>query len=295
MRKQNRSENLAGYLFITPILLGFLVFLIIPLLFSLVISFAKWDFMKGLSGIQFIGLDNFIRLFNDVWFTDSFINTIIFAFFTVPIQIILGLLLAVIINECVHFSNFFKIILFLPYISSIVASAIVWKVIFHPSYGPVTELIKSLGIENAPKWFADTKWALPLVIAFSIWAQLGYLIVVFTSGLKSIPKELYEAADVDGAGKIRKFFAITVPMVSPTTFFLFVMQMINSFKVFDQISVLTNGGPGRSTSVMAFYIYKSAFQNYEMGNASAAAWIMFVLIFIVTIIQWRGQKKWVNE
>jgi len=290
-----RKENLAGYLFLLPILLGFLIFMLFPILFSFILSFSKWDFMKGLSSIKFTGFDNFFAIFKDPWFTSSLKNTFVFAATTVPLSISIGLILAVLIDKYVYFKNFLKLSIFLPYISSIIASAVVWSVVLHPSYGPVNELLKSLGVINPPRWFGDMKWALRAVIAFSIWQQLGYVVLVYMAGLKGIPNELYESADIDGAGKVRVFFSITLPMISPTTFFLLIMQLIGSFKVFDVISALTDGGPGTSTTVIAYYIYRSAFKYFEMGNASASAWIMFICIFAITLFQWKYQKKWDNN
>lgn len=289
-----KNENLAGYLFLLPILLGFLVFMIFPILFSFILSFAQWDFMKGLSAIGFTGLDNFIALFKDEWFVTSMKNTLVFALATVPGSVAIGLVLAVVIDRYVYFRDFFKLSIFLPYISSIIASAVVWSVVLHPSYGPVNEFLKSIGVADPPKWFGDMKWAMKAVIAFSIWQQLGYIVLVYMAGLKGISKELYESVEIDGAGPVRKFFSITLPLVSPTTFFLLIMQLIGSFKVFDIISALTEGGPGTSTTVIAYYIYRAAFKYFEMGKASASAWIMFICIFAVTLIQWRYEKKGEN-
>lgn len=289
-----RNENLAGYVFLFPILLGFTIFMAFPLIFSLILSFSRWDFAQGISAIKFIGLDNYIDIFKDNWFIESSKNTFIFALITVPVGIVLSLVLAVLIDKFVYLKNFLKLSVFLPYISSTVAAAVVWSVILQPSFGPVNELLRSLGMQNPPKWFADVHFALPSVIAFSIWQQLGYMVLIFMSGLKGIPEELYESAEIDGASEIRKFFAITIPMISPTTFFLFVMQLIGSFKVFDVVSALTDGGPGTSTTVIAYYIYRSAFQYYEMGMASSSAWVMFICIFAITLFQLRYQKKWVS-
>ena len=206
----------------------------------------------------------------------------------------MALICAVIIHRYSRFKKLIVVWVFIPYIASIVASAVIWRVILHPSYGPVTQFLLALGVREPPKWFADIHWALPSVIAFSIWQQLGYMIVVYLAGIKGVPVELYESASIDGASELRKFFRITVPMVSPTTFFLVIMGIIGSFKAFDQISILTQGGPGTATTVIAYYIYRTAFEFYNMGFASSAAWIMFIMIFIVTLIQWRYQKKWVN-
>lgn len=289
-------ENIAGYLFLAPSLIGFLIFVAFPIVASFGLSFTDWDFLTGLKGIEFNGLENYVRLLSgkDEWFTRSMLNTILFAAVTVPIGIILGLITATLINKYVYASGLFKVLVFIPYISSIVASAVVWQVVFQPSHGPITALLQALGVENTPKWFVDERSAFILVMLFSIWQSLGYNTIVFSSGLKSISNDLYEAATIDGANEFQKFRYITIPMISPTTFFLSTMSIIGSFKVFDAIKILTGGGPGNATSVIAFYIYREAFTFYRMGTANAAAWVMFALIFLVTLVQMRGQKKWVT-
>lgn len=286
-------DNLAGYLFLAPTLIGFLIFVVFPIVASLGLSFTDWDFLTGLQGIRFTGLENYTQLLSgqDEWFNISILNTILFALATVPIGVLLGMITATLINKYVYGSDLFKILVFIPYISSIVASAVVWQVVFQPSYGPVNSALSAMGFQNLPKWFIDVNWAFPLVIVFSIWQSLGYNTIVFSSGLKSIPNELYEAATIDGASELQKFRFVTIPMISPTTFFLSTMSIIGSFKVFDAIRILTDGGPGNATTVIAFYIYREAFTFYRMGVANAAAWIMFAIIFVVTVIQMRGQKK----
>lgn len=290
------KDNIAGYLFLAPALIGFIIFVIFPIVASFFLSFTEWDFLTGLSGIRFTGLDNYVHLLSgsDSWFNTSILNTVVFALVTVPVGIVLGLITATLINKYVYAPGMFKVLVFIPYISSVVASAVVWQVVFQPSYGPVNSFLNAIGIENAPKWFVDSQWAFPLVMLFSIWQSLGYSTIVFSSGLKSIPNELYEAATIDGANELQKFRFVTVPMISPTTFFLSTMSIIGSFKVFDAIKILTGGGPGSATTVVAFYIYREAFNFYRMGTANAAAWIMFAIIFAVTMIQMHGQKKWVT-
>ncbi len=285
------KEDMAGYLFILPSYLGFLVFVLFPVLFSLFLSFTSWNFISGLDSIEFVGLKNFARLFRDEWFIDSMRNTLVYAFTTVPIGLAIALVLAAVINKYVFAPNLAKMLLFLPYISSIVAISVVWMVILHPTYGPVNSMLLSMGVENPPRWFVDINWALPSIIIMSIWRQLGYMVLVYVAGLKAISDELYEAADIDGANPVQKFFKVTIPMVSPATFFLLIMGMIQSFRVFDEISVITQGGPARATTVLAFYMYRTAFEYYEMGYASAITWAMFILIFAVTLVQWRGQKR----
>jgi multiple sugar transport system permease protein len=292
--RANRSENRNGLLFILPQTLGVLLFGLIPVAFSLYLSFTDWDFLSGLGNIKPIGIKNFVDVWTDTWFTDSMKNTLIFSFATVLIQVFAGLILATVINRGVYFSGVFKTIAFIPYFSSVVALAVVFMAMFHPTLGPVNSLLSALGVKNLPGWFGDPRWALLSLILLTVWKELGYYIIVFTAGLKTIPRELYEAAGMDGAGALSTFRNVTLPMISPTTFFLVIMGIIGSFKVFDQIAVTTQGGPGTSTTVLVYYIYKSAFQYYRMGYASAIAWYMFLLIFIITVVQWVYQKRWVS-
>jgi multiple sugar transport system permease protein len=298
IRKKNyaSSENeiIPGLLFVLPSLLGFLVFFLFPVLSSLFLSFCKWDLSSGFSNIKFFGLENYKAISTDLWFTDSMKNSLIFTAATVIIGVGLSLILAVILHKMVYFKGSIKVMFFMPYISSAVAVAIVWMIMLQPTYGPVNQFLRSVGVQQPPNWLADVHWALPALIAMYIWQNLGYNMIVYMAGLSAIPTDLYQAAEIDGANGFKKFTAITIPMVSPTTFFLVIMGIINSFKVFDQVQVLTQGGPGTATTVLALYIYREAFQFYNMGYASAAAWAMFVIIFIVTIIQWKGQKNWVN-
>jgi multiple sugar transport system permease protein len=219
---------------------------------------------------------------------------LVFTFTTVPITAFLALVLAVIINKYTYGKDVIRVMVFIPYISSVVAVCIVWMVLLHPTYGPINQFLMQLGIKNPPRWLSDMNWALPAVIIITIWQQLGYYIIVYIAGLNSISNELYEAAEIDGANLFQKFWHITIPMVSPTTFFLVTMGIIGSFKVFDQISVLTQGGPGTATTVLAYYIYRTAFEFFRMGYASTVAWILFILVFIITMFQWRAQKKWVT-
>lgn len=294
-KKKRNRDAYAAFWFLLPSMIGFVLFVVFPVVCSLLLSFTEWNFLSGFSGIKFIGLDNFKNLlsFKDEWFTSSLVNSLVYTAVMVPLNLVLGLVLAVLMDRYVYCSRLFKILVFIPYVSSVVASAVVWMVVFQPSYGPVNSFLMSIGIANPPKWFVDMNWAFPTIMLFQLWLGIGYTVIVFMSGLKAIPNDLYEAATIDGANGWQKFMKVTVPLISPTTFFLFTMGIINSFKVFDSIRIITNGGPGTATSVIAFYIYQEAFVNYRMGTANAAAWVMFVIIFAVTLIQMRGQKKWV--
>lgn len=293
--KKARKDFFTGMGFILPSLLGFLIFTFIPVVISLCLSFTSWNFMEGIEGIKFNGLANYIRLFSDEWFLNSYKNNIIFTAVTVPVLIALGLVMATIINKYIYGGGVVRTMIFIPYIASVVAVCTVWMVLLQPSYGPVNEFFRSIGIANPPGWLADFKWSLPSIMVIYVWQQVGYYSIVFLVGLKGLPEDVYEAAKVDGASSIRQFFSLTVPLISPTTFFLTIMGIIGSFKVFDQISVLTQGGPGSSSSVMAYYVYRTAFDYFEMGYANTLAWALFVLVFIVTLVQWKMQAKFSNE
>ena len=293
--KKARKDFFTGMGFILPSLLGFLIFTFIPVVISLCLSFTSWNFMEGIEGIKFNGLANYIRLFSDEWFLNSYKNNIIFTAVTVPVLIALGLVMATIINKYIYGGGVVRTMIFIPYIASVVAVCTVWMVLLQPSYGPVNEFFRSIGIANPPGWLADFKWSLPSIMVIYVWQQVGYYSIVFLAGLKGLPEDVYEAAKVDGASSIRQFFSLTVPLISPTTFFLTIMGIIGSFKVFDQISVLTQGGPGSSSSVMAYYVYRTAFDYFEMGYANTLAWALFLLVFIVTLVQWQMQAKFSNE
>lgn len=291
-RRQLKTD-LAGYAFIAPNAIGFLVFTLLPVLFSLVVSFTDWDYTQGFSSIVFNGGKNFVEIWKDKWFTDSLRNTFVYSFTTVPLTIAFALVLAVIIDRKVAGKGPVRLMLLVPYISNIVAVSIVWVMMYAP-FGPLTRFVKLLGIANPPQWLADYSWAMPAVILMTIWGGLGYAILIYSSAIQTLPKDLYEAADIDGAGPIRSFFHITVPLLSPTTFFLVVTYFITSFQVFAQIQVMTRGGPGTSTHVLVYYIYTTAFTFYRMGYAAAISWVLFIILFAITMIQMRGQKKWVT-
>ncbi|OMF94784.1 sugar ABC transporter permease [Paenibacillus sp. FSL R7-0337] len=293
MRKQSFYDNIAGYLFIAPMLILTVTLVIIPILLSGVISFSNWNFVSGLDGFGFVGLDNYTRLVQDESFHRSLYNNLIMIG-VVPVAMFLALVLAVLINKATYFKTFFKVIYFMPFISSFVAIALLWRVLYHPNNGPINGFLRSIGFEHPPMWLADPKYALISVMIIMVWTSLGFNMVIYLAGLQNISRDLYEAADVDGASPLRQFFRITLPMLSPTSFFLLITGVVGSFKVFDLIMVLTGGGPAGSTSVIVYYLYEVAFVNLESGYASAMGIILLILILLVTLFQWVGQKKWVN-
>jgi len=287
------GETLTGLLFVGPMLIGVAILVLLPILATLALSLADWNFVQGWDGIHWIGIDNFKKLLSDHAFTRSVRNNMIFLL-AVPVYMLVSMVLAVLIDRYVYWKGFFKVAYFMPYISSIVAVAIVWQVLFQPSYGPVNEMLKAIGIADPPKWIADPKFALSSIMMITIWISIGFNLIVYIAGLQSIPKDLYEAADIDGAGVWVKFARITFPLLSPTSFFLLVTGIISSFKVFDIIAVMTQGGPIGSTSLMVWYLYDQAFINLKIGYASSVAVVLFAFVMIITAVQWIAQKKWVN-
>lgn len=286
-----RRNRLVGYTFLLPNIIGFLIFICFPVLASFYMSFTEWN---GFGAIKFTGLDNYKRLMSDETFGISLVNSLIMTVVFVPVTILLAIIFASILNKGVRGLKLFRTAMFLPHITATIAVAVIWQLLFNPSMGPINGVLRSIGFENPPGWLASTQWALISVIIVSIWHGIGYYMVLFLAGLQGIPKDLYEAAEIDGAGKLSQFINVTLPMLSPIIFFTVIIAIINSFKVFDLIYVLTQGGPGRSTHVLVYDIYNTAFKNYEYGYASSMAYVLFAIIMIITIIQFRGQKKWVN-
>lgn len=285
------EKTINGYLFLLPNLIGFVALTLIPVLISLGISFTNWD---GFNKPEFVGLQNYMALFKDETFKISLLNNIYYTVGTIPFSMGIGLILALLMNSKIKFIGFFRVVYFLPYITAPIAVSVVWLAIYHPTLGPLNNFLMFMGIENPPIWTASVVWAMPAIIIMSIWKSCGYYMVLFLAGLQNISKSYYEAADIDGASRWKKFTVITVPLLSPTTFFAAVMGIISSFMVFDQIYILTSGGPGRATNVLVYHIYKESFQNYNFGYASAIAYFLFIVVLAVTLIQFRGQKKWVH-
>ncbi|WP_338555605.1 sugar ABC transporter permease [Paenibacillus sp. KS-LC4] len=293
IRKQGFYDMLNGYLFISPMLVLTMTLVVIPIILSGLISFTEWNFIAGLDGLNFIGFENYDKLLHDEGFHRALRNNVIMIA-VVPVSMFFALVLAALINTATYFKDFFKVIYFMPFISSFVAIALLWRVLFHPNSGPINGFLRAIGIENPPLWLADPQFALIAVMIIMVWTSLGFNMVIYLAGLQGIPKDIYEAADVDGASPLRQFFTITLPMLTPTTFFLLITGVVGSFKVFDLIMVLTSGGPAGSTSVIVYYLYEAAFVNLQSGYASAMGIVLLLLILFVTLIQWIGQKKWVN-
>lgn len=284
----NTRNTLIGLSFILPNFIGFFLFIMLPVAFSFVLSFAKWD---GYNEMEFAGLSNFTAIFGDRVFKAALSQTFIYVIFTVLFSFVFALGIAVALNKKLRGVNFFRSAVFFPYVASVVAVAAVWNAMFMPIGGPVNTFLGAIGVQNLPGWFTSTDWALVGVIIVSIWKNIGYFMIIYLAALQDIPLSLYEASTVDGASGIQKFRYITFPMLTPAHFFVVMMLTINSFKVFDLIFALTNGGPGTSTKVIANYIYDQSFISWNYGKSSAASMILFIIVCVITVVQFRFEKK----
>lgn len=295
MSSMKAKENFWGYLFILPNLVGFCVFTLFGIVFSLVMSFTDWNLIKGFEHANFVGLENFAKMFTDSYFLDSIRNNGILLL-VVPVSLVISVTLASIMNKSIYWRAGARALYFLPYVTNIVAIATVWQALFHPSKGPINAMLGAFGVatENLPMWLSDLHWALPAVMIIMLWKDLGYNILMFSAGLQNIPQDYYEAAEVDGANAFQKFSKITIPMLSPTTFMLSILGIISSLQMWGLAQVITAGGPGTATYTLSLYIYRSAFVSFRTGYASALSWVLCIFILIITLIQWIGQKKWVN-
>lgn len=277
-------------IFLLPNLLGFLTFIGVPIVSSFVISFTDWDLIGSMS---FRGFENYIRLVQDQDFWVSFRNTILFILGYLPLVIVFGLSCALLLNKKMKFRAFFRATFFLPVITSWVAVSLVWKWLYNPEYGLINYMLSTIGIDG-PQWLNDPSTAMVGIILASAWKDIGFVMVLFLGGLQNISPTYYEAASIDGASKIRQLWNITIPLLAPTTFFVTIISLINSFQVFDQVMIMTGGGPGGSTVVMVQNIYNHAFRYFEMGYASAMSWVLFLVIFLFTWIQMKFQDKGAN-
>lgn len=282
------NERFAGWLFILPALVGTLIFIIIPVICSFGLSFAKWDLLNP---IQFVGLANYREIFSEALFYKILLNTIVFALATSVLGVIIPLVLACILNSKVRGSEFYKTAYFLPFITPMIVIGVVWEWIFDPNIGLLNHVLH-LHIN----WLYDTHFAMPALIIVSVWKLIGYNMVIFLSSLAGISQSMFEAAKIDGANELQTFKNVTVPLLSPTIFFVVIITAISSFQVFDLIYLMTQGGPLNSTNVLVYAIYQNAFEYFNVGKASAIAYVLFVIILVLTLVQWNLRKKLVyNE
>lgn len=289
MKKLLNSDTFWAWLFILPNVLVVIAFIAFPVIGSLGLSLTEWDLI---SAPRWRGLSNYGEIFKDPIFHKVMFNTVYYTVGTVPPTIALSLFLALLLNRQIRGVLFFRTVYFLPVVSSMVAVALVWRRLYNPDYGLINVILYSLGLPT-PGWLSDRTWAMPALIILGIWKQVGYYMVIFLAALQDVPQTYYEAAKIDGASGWKLFTNITLPMISPAMFFVLIMSMINSFQVFDQVYVMTRGGPARATSVIVHYIFQNAFEFFKMGYASALSYILFACIFVITMFQWYGRKRWV--
>jgi len=280
-RRTFGQDNIA-YLLILPFFLFFFFFRIVPVMMNFILSFTRFDLVN----IDFIGLENYKILFRDKFFIRALANTGIYTLFTIILTMPIAILLAVLLNTKIFLQKTYRAIFFLPHVTSMVSMSMVWLWLYEPSQGVFNQILSSAGF---PKilWLHDVSTALPSIIVMSIWKFLGYYIIIYLAGLQGIPNYLYEAATIDGATTIQKFFKITFPMLKPVTFFLFVTGLINNFNVFEQILIMTDGGPMNSTTTIVHQVYARAFFDFLLGYASAIAFVGVIIIAIITFLNFK--------
>ena len=288
-KKKNKKGDLpSALLFLSPTLIIFSAFILFPVIFSFYLSFQKWNMFSGQT--TFVGLDNYIRMFQSAEFWSVLKNTAYYTFGTIPLNMGFSLLVAYILHKKIFGKKLLRTLFFAPVIISPVAAAVIWRWLYDPNFGLVNYFIGLFGFDPV-NWLNDPTAAMFALIVMGVWKTFGINMVLFAAGLQAIPENYYEAAEIDGAGQWAKFKNITIPLLAPTTFFIMVMSMISSFQVFDIVYVLTSGGPLGATKVMVFYVYEHAFKYFEMGYASAAAYVLFAILFALTLLQVKYMKN----
>lgn len=286
-----REDFWTGLLCLSPTLIIVAVFTLFPVLFSFYLSFHRWSILKPEK--PFVGLDNYTRMLSAAEFWQALQNTVVYTVGVVGLETPLALLLALALSRKLRGLTFYRTAYFMPAVTSTIAIAVVWTWLYNPQYGLFNDFLRLLGLPE-PGWLVDPVWALPAIIIMSIWKNVGYHMVIFVAGLQAIPDVYYEAASIDGANAWRRFWHITWPLLMPTTGFVLITNVIFSFQVFGPVYVMTRGGPMRSTTVIVYYLYQRAFEFREMGYASAVAWVLFLIILILTVIQFRYTRKGVE-
>ena len=286
------AARLQGYLFLTPALVGLLVFVLGPMLYAFGLSFVRWDLIRP--NPRFVGLDNYLTVLSSPDFWRALWVTGIYTLGTVPPAMAIGLALALLLDRRIPGRGAFRAICFIPSITSLVAVAVVWAWIFHPDFGLLNAALRTLGIQGS-RWLGSPRDALPALMVVAIWRHVGYDMVIFLAGLQAIPRDLLEAATVDGAGPWQRFRFVIVPLLAPTTLFVLVISVIDSFQVFTTVDALTQGGPAGATTVLLYHLYEVAFVKFEMGRASAIAYVTFALVMALTALQLRLGRGHVHQ
>lgn len=289
MKRQTIKENISGYLFLFPALFSFVMFIALPVCLSAVLSFFKYNLIEP---AEFIGLDNIRKLLGDSTTLNSFVNTFKFLLILVPIHCGLGLVLAFMVYKAKRLQFFYRSAIYFPSIVTTASVAIAWGYIFATDTGVINYFVRLAGGNNIP-WLTNSVFVYVTIALFSFWKFIGTTFLYYFIGLQNIPEGYYEAARIDGAGTLRTFFTITIPLLSPTIFFVVVTNIVGVFQIFDEPFILTAGGPGSSTRTVALQIYKTAFTDMKIGYGATISFVLFIMILIITVIQYVGQNKWV--
>ena len=306
MGKLERKNTLVAYSFLAPNFLGFAIFTLVPVVCAILLSLFEWN-GGDLSKLKFVGLENYANIFavqkvaekgigyffNRADLGITLKNTVYYTVVTVPLTIVCALALAILLNK-IKGALFFRTVFFFPYVSSMVAICVCWSFMLMRN-GPVNQMIMALGIDFNKGWTADSTMAMWAIILVSVWRNMGYNMVLYLAALQGIPRELMEAATVDGANKWQQFLHVTLPQLKPTTFFVSVMMVISCFNIYDVVAIMTEGGPGRATKMLVTYIYDEAFVKIRYGSASAISMVLLVIVLTVTIIQFSSEKKFSND
>ena len=298
MKKKRRIKDLLQSVpFMLPSFAGMIVFSLLPILISIIISLTDWNGLdalnwKTLSG-HFIGLDNYKAILTSQEFWKVLKNTLTYIVLYLPLMMTVSLAVASLLSQQRRGVGVFRVLYYIPVLTSWVAASLIWKSILAPQYGAMNNILAFFGIEG-PGWLLDEKWAMPAIVLVSVWKDMGFFGLILLSGMVGINRTYYEAAEIDGAGAWTRFWKITLPLLTPAIFYVLIVSLINSFQLFPQIMIMTDGGPNGATQVMVERIYKYGFRYFKMGYASAFSWILFLIIMVCTAIQMRGQKRWVN-
>lgn len=285
-----KRRRVWGWIFVAPQLIGLIIFAAIPLCMSLGISFNEWDGIAP--SMKFVGLENYINQFTDPDFRKALMNTLLYSLIFIPIDMILALALALAVQK-IKGKTFYRLFYFMPVVTGSVSVGVIWTWLLNGDFGLVNNILGVFGVKG-PQWLTDPKVVLFSIAIVSVWWNVGYNMVLLLAGLQNIPEVYFEAAQIDGANKWQAFKNITIPMLSPTLFFVLIMTIINSFQVFDQAFVMTKGGPMKASYTLVYHVYQNAFVDFKMGRACAASMILFIIILLITLIQMYGSKRWVN-
>lgn len=301
-RRSNPQKQAGGLLtaapFLLPSLIGMLIFSMLPLIISALISLTDWNGLAKLTGPgffreHFIGLENYKKILTSAEFWRTLGNTAEYIILYIPLMLAASLLVATLLSQARRGIGFFRVVYYIPVLTSWVAASLIWKSVLSPQYGALNGILSIFGIQG-PGWLTDEKWAMPAIVLVSVWKDMGFFGLILLSGVIGINRTYYEAAELDGANGWVKFTRVTLPLLTPSIFYVLIVGMINAFQLFPQIMIMTGGGPNGATQVMVERIYNYGFRYYRMGYASAFSWILFAIIMVFTAIQMKGQERWVH-